>query len=137
MTDTAFPLQEAAFAAIAGDPTVQSLLGNPVRFYDVAPESPTFPFAVFGDWKTSAYAGLPGAFEHDIRIRIFSRYGGRKETRQIMSALHDVLHDAPLSAPGHRLVSMRFVFSDVFLRADRGSWDGIMRFRAVDEVLAE
>jgi len=132
MTDLGWGLQTAAYAHLAADPGVRAVLGDPPRIYDIAPARPDFPFAVFGEWRTSPLAGLPDAFEHDLRIRIYSRYEGRLEVREAMGAIHDALHDADLAPPGRSLVSLRFVFSDVFLRDSGRTWGGIMRFRAVD-----
>ncbi|MBI1391780.1 MAG: DUF3168 domain-containing protein [Alphaproteobacteria bacterium] len=132
MSDLGWILQTAVHARLAADDGVKAILGDPPRIHDIAPEAPEFPFASYGEWRTAGLAGAPGHLEHDIRIRIFSRYAGRRETRDAMAALHDALQDAPLDLSGRRLVSMRFVFSDVFLRADGRTWNGVMRFRAVD-----
>ncbi|MEO1015283.1 MAG: DUF3168 domain-containing protein [Pseudomonadota bacterium] len=130
--DQGWALQKAVHAAIGENDGVKALLGDPPRIYDIAPRRPVFPFATYGEWRASAYGGLPGGLEHDIRIRVFSRYEGRRESREIMAALQDALEGAPLAPEGRALVSMRFVFSDVFLRADGATWGGVIRFRAVD-----
>ena len=132
MTDLGWSLQRAAYQRLRQDAEIRSLLGDPPRVYDIAPDRPVYPFAQLGEWRVAALAGVEDAFEHDIRIRIFSRYEGRRETRAVMAAFHDALHDAALAPPGRRLVSFRFVFSDVFLRPDGETWNGVMRFRAVD-----
>ena len=136
MTDLGWDLQQAAYAALTADPGVKAVLGDPARVYDVAPARPVYPFAVLGEWRTSAYDGFADAFEHDIRLRIYSRYEGRKETRAIMAAIHDALQTSALAPAGRTLISMRFVFSDVFLRADGATWSGVMRFRAVDAAVS-
>ena len=135
MSDLGWSLQKAMYARLAADPGVQAVLGDPPRLYDIAPARPDFPFAVLGEWRTNALRGVEDAFEHDIRIRIYSSYEGRLEVREAMAAIHDALHDAPLVPAGRRLVSLRFVFSDVFLRRGGRAWGGVMRFRAVDEAV--
>ncbi len=132
ISDQGWALQKAVHGAISADAGLAALLGDPPRIYDVAPRRPVFPFATYGQWRATAYAGIAGGLEHDIRIRVFSRYEGRRETRAIMAALHDALQDAELAPDGRTLVSLRFVFSDVFLRGDGATWSGVMRFRAVD-----
>ncbi|MEO0400304.1 MAG: DUF3168 domain-containing protein [Pseudomonadota bacterium] len=125
-------VQKATYAALLADAGVKAVLGDPARIYDDSPRRPTYPFATFGEWRVGALSGVDGTFEHDIRLRIFSRYQGRKETRDAMAAVYDALQDAALTPENRTLVSMRFVFSDVFLRADGRTWNGVMRFRAVD-----
>ncbi|MEM9898510.1 MAG: DUF3168 domain-containing protein [Pseudomonadota bacterium] len=132
MSDHGLALQEAAHARLISDPGIQSILGSTPRIYDIPPRKPVYPFVSYGEWRVGRVQGVPDHFEHNIRLRIFSRYEGRSETRAVMAALHDALQDAPLTMSNRTLVSIRFVFSDVFLRADGRVWNGVMRFRAVD-----
>ncbi|MEM6415006.1 MAG: DUF3168 domain-containing protein [Pseudomonadota bacterium] len=130
--DLGWSLQKAVYGQLSNDTGVAAALGTPARIYDTAPKRPTFPFVTFGEWRVAPLSGAPDTFEHDIKIRVFSRYEGRKETRLAMAAIHGALHDAPLVPVGRSLISFRFLFADIFLRADGRTWNGIMRFRAVD-----
>jgi hypothetical protein len=75
--------------------------------------------------------------EHRLSLHAWSRWGGRMEAKAVMNAVHAALHDATLdlSADGHRLVQIRFVFGDVFPRRDGDIYQGLMRYRAVTEPL--
>lgn len=131
----AWPLQKAIYAHLGNSPSMTALLGNPLRLFDVAPERAAFPFVNFSDWRTTPLAGVENGEVHDIRFHVHSRYQGRRETRDIQTALYDNLQDAVLVPEGASLVSLRFVFADLFLSADGQTWNGVSRFRAATQIL--
>ncbi|MGF1545153.1 MAG: DUF3168 domain-containing protein [Parvularculaceae bacterium] len=133
MTDAAFALHRAVYAALLADDGVTSRLGAPARLYDVEPADRIYPFATFGDWRVAPLAGVEGAFEHLFRLRAYSRYEGRRETRGVLDAFYEALHGAPIAPDGHDLVSLRLSFSDVLPGPDGETWGGVARFRAVTQ----
>ena len=113
---------------------LKTWIGDPPRLFDDVPQDTPFPYVTLGevttlDWSTSTELGS----EHRFVIHTWSRYGGRKEIKSIMSVVYDLLHDADLPISGHVLVNLRFLFSDVFRDADGETYHGVMRFRAVTE----
>lgn len=135
MTDAALDLQKAIYARLSADADIGALIGAPARLYDIAPDNPHHPFAVFSEWREAALSGRDAARVHTFSLRVFTRHEGRAETRKVLGAIYDALQDANLVLPAHRLVSLRFVFSDVFLSNDGRTWNGVTRFRAVTDTL--
>ena len=133
MSDAIFALQKAVYGRLAADAALKSLIGDPARIYDDAPRDAALPYIVIGEARISDWSGVEGGFEHDIRIHIFSRYAGRREIKEIVTALYDALHEAPLIIAGHDLVNLRFVFSDILRRQDSDIYHGVTRFRAVTQ----
>ena len=131
MNDAALALQKAVYDHLVADAGVRAAFGDPPRLYDVGPKRPVFPYAVFDDWRVSPIAGAPESFIHEFRLRVHARHEGRLAARAGLAAFYDALQDASLTPDGHVLVSLRFVFSDVFPRPDGASWGGATRFRAV------
>ncbi|MCI5047629.1 MAG: DUF3168 domain-containing protein [Aquisalinus sp.] len=133
LTQPAYALQEALWLALTSDTALQLLLGNPPRIYDQPPPDAIFPFLTIGETRLRAVDGVEGAVEHDLRFHAWSRYEGRAELKEIISAVHDVVHDAALTVTGQRLVSLRFVFSDIFRKVDSETFHAVMRYRALTE----
>lgn len=132
MTLASFALQKALYAALLADSGVRAELGDPPRIYDAPPESAAHPYAVLGEARATRIAGHPSGVEHDIRIRIVSRYEGRREVKRALEAVVAALHDADPPLEGARLVGLRFLFADIFARGD-GVFEGLARFRAATE----
>ncbi|MEL7027679.1 MAG: DUF3168 domain-containing protein [Pseudomonadota bacterium] len=130
---SAWALQEAVYAALAADPGVKALLGDPARIYDDAPIDAIFPFLAIGQARHDDWPGAPNGAVHALSLHAWSRYAGRKEIKDIMAAVYAVLHDQSLSVYGFHLVNMRFVFADVFRKQDGDTYQGLMRYRAVTE----
>lgn len=126
-----WPLQVALYTALSAHEALAAELGDPPRIYDEPPATAPFPYVAFGEMRASAYAGFEGAFEHDVRLSVFSRHGGRMEVKRLLDAVVEALHGAELPLIGARLVQIRFVFADVFRRREGPVYEGVARFRAV------
>ncbi len=132
--DGSWEIQEAVYAVLTASVPLKTYIGNPARLYDDAPPGADFPYLTLGqatvtDWSTSSDIG----FEHRLTLHAWSRYGGRREVKEIMALVHDLLHDVNLTLTGHRLINFRFVFSDIFRDPDGRTSHGVMRYRAVTE----
>lgn len=133
MTSSAFALQKALHAALTADAAVLALLGGP-RIYDDVPHGAPVPYVSFGltterDWSTGSEEGS----EHVVTLHVWSDAAGRKQTQQIVSALRDVIHDAALSVPGHRLINLRHELSETRRETNGDGYRGLVRLRAVTE----
>ena len=133
MSEAGWALQKAIYAALLADNALKAMIGDPPRVYDFAPSQPVFPHVAFGDARETKIAGADALIEHDIRLIVHSRYEGRREVKDIVTALLSALDDAPLVVPGYALISLRATFSDVIHRREPDAWQGVIRFRAVTE----
>lgn len=129
-------LQKAIYETLRADAALKTLIGDPPRVYDAPPRAAAFPFVVFGAARETRIAGADGLLEHDIRLAVHSRYEGRREARDIVTAILSALDDAPLLLEGAHLVSLRAGFSDIIHRPDADAQQGLIRFRAVTETAA-
>ena len=132
MGDASWPLQKAVFTALEADAGVKALVGDPARIYDHVPAKTTYPYIHIGDgdgvdWSSKTFTGQ----DHTIELHIWSRYRGSKEIKNILSAIHDVLHEAALTVTGHNLIILRFDFRTSFMDSDGLTRHGIIRFGAL------
>lgn len=137
MRDASYNLQRALYAWLRSDGGLKTLLGDPPRIYDAPPLGAVFPYVTIGEARERPLAGIDGGLEHELRFYAFSKYAGRREVKRIISAIYDALQDATFTLEDHHLISLRFVFSDVFARQDGESFSAVTRFRAVTQPLME
>lgn len=135
MTSAAFALQAAMFQKLTTAADVTAALGG-ARIYDDVPVRGEFPYLTFGtasarDWSTGSDTG----HEHFVAVNVWSRGRGRKETEAIVAAVEAALHEAALTLDGHRLINLRHEVSDIRREGDGETFAGVVRFRAVTEVI--
>jgi hypothetical protein len=130
-----FALQAAIVAQLKADATLKTLIGDPPRVFDGPSREKVFPFVSYDEARETPLGPAPGHVEHDIRISIHSRYEGRREAKEIQTAIVSALSDAALTVTGRRLVSLRAVYADVFHRQDQDAHQGVLRLRAVTEAV--
>ncbi len=129
-------LQTALLAMLNASPEVTAAFGSPLRLYDDIPEQPVFPFATFDRANArSVEADLSGALEHQITLKIWSKYGGRREALSGLNALRTAIDAALLSLTDHHLVDVRVTFADVFRIRSSRVFEAILNLRAVTEPL--
>ena len=134
MAQSTTALQTAIFTVLSADAQLKTILGDPPRILDFVPQQTVFPYITIGDiqthdWSTATETGE----DHRIVIHSFSRYNGRKESREIEKRLCELLHDAALPLAGHTLIRMHFLVSDILPEADGRTYHGLTRFRAITE----
>ncbi|MEM9169944.1 MAG: DUF3168 domain-containing protein [Pseudomonadota bacterium] len=129
--DVAFSLQKAVYDALLADAAFAALIGDPPRLYDAPPRDVAYPYVILGEARVKDWPGVDGGLEHELRLQTYSRHEGRREVKAVLNAAYDVLHDAALTLDGAALVACRFVFSDIFPRAETGVYQGVARYRAV------
>lgn len=133
MSDAGWALQKAIYEALRADAGLKALVGDPPRVFDAPPKSGPFPFIAFGDAREAKISGADALVEHDLRINVHSRYEGRREAKEIVTAILSALDDAPLIVDGAALISLRATFSDIVHRQESDAYLGIVRLRAVTE----
>jgi len=133
MSDAGLELQKAVFNALINDAALKTLIGDPPRVHDAPPLKGPFPFVTFSDWRETRVAGADDLVEHDFRLAVHSRYEGRREVRDIVTALLSALDDQALPLAGFTLIAIRARFADIIHRPDVDAFQGVIRFRAVTE----
>lgn len=133
--DSQWALQQAVYSALTGDSALQGLLGNPARVFDHVPQGSVFPYLVIGEvsatpFDTKTEAGL----DQRLTIHTWSRYRGRKETKDIMAAVLAVLDGQSLAVSGHTLVLLRFEFATTIVDDDGLTRHGVQRFGALTQL---
>ena len=130
---SAWALQDAVHQRLTEDVGLVSLLGGP-RIYDHVPRNTPYPIVTYGqsvarEWTT----GTEDGEEHILTLHVWSEGGSRRQAHDIMAAVKRALGEAALPLTGHRLVDIRHEFSEARPEADRETYHGIVRYRAVTE----
>ena len=139
MSDPGFELQKAMRAAIISDATLKALMGDPVALYDLVPENAAMPYIAHDEPGTAEWDVTPTetddgyGHEHTIMMHVWSSYEGRKEVGAILYRLEQIFRDWSVSLTGHRLVNIRYQFSDRLRDPDGQAYHGVIQFRAVTE----
>ncbi|MFT3726318.1 MAG: DUF3168 domain-containing protein [Terricaulis sp.] len=127
-------LASAIRTAAMADVGVKALLGDSARVYDDPPPDPVFPYVTLGRVETKpADANGAEALEHALTLHVWSRYGGRAEALEVVSALRAALHDASFAVEGRHLIFLFASFADVFRSGDGRTTHGVLRLRALTE----
>ena len=132
--DAGLAVQRAIFDRLAADAELSGLVSG---LFDHVPEESSFPYVVLGegtavDWSAKDIDGQ----RHTLVLHVWSRARGRSEAKSIMGRLYDLLHRADLILVGHKLVILRFDFSETLREVDGLTYHGVMRFRALTQALA-
>ena len=134
MSDALFAVQEAIYNALSSNTGVQSLLGSPPQLYDHVPPGAIFPYAVFGPVIANPYdTKTETGFEQIVTLNIWSRYRGSKEAKDILQAVYDTLHRAPLSVSGQVFLSCEFHSADVTLLDDGLTTQAAARYTVITQ----
>lgn len=130
MTLYSWPLQRAIFDTLDG--SILGLGGATVAVYDDVPENTAYPYVVIGE-ETAANNGTKDVdgIEHTLTLHVWSQYRGRREIKEIMSSVYQLLHDAAITVSGASLVNIRQEFNNTLMENDGITRHGVMRFRAV------
>ncbi len=130
MTLHSWPLQQAIFTALNGN--VSGIDSANVSVSDDVPENTTYPQVVIGE-ETAANNGTKDVdgIEHTLTLHVWSQYRGRREIKEIMQSVYQLLHDAAITVSGASLVNIRQEFNNTLMENDGITRHGVMRFRAV------
>ena len=130
-------VQDAIYDALTGN---SSLMARIKGVYDSVPQatdpgsSAAFPFVTIGEdtvneWDTDTELGA----DLTITIHVWSRYRGRKETKDIQGAICGILHRANLTISGYNLVGIDWLNSQSFMDSDGLTRHGVQTFRVTIE----
>ena len=126
-------LQEAIFSTLAGDATLQTLLGG-ANVFDGAPRKQAAPYVHLGeltarDWSTATEAGT----EINFAVVAWSRTEGRSEGLAIADRVVALLHDQALTLDGYRLANLRHLSTETARVEKPEGRRTVARFRAALE----
>ena len=127
----AWAVQVGLYQALEASAALRAISATGVGLYDQVPDEPVFPFLTIGEARCEDYPGVPGAREHEVRVRAYSRHGGRRELKEITEAVRTAVEG--LTLPDFRVAQARFVFADVFRQPDQDTFAATLRFRIVTE----
>ncbi len=141
-------VQIAIYTALAASAELTALLadrvnaaGFPAIYDDVTQAGDSgsnapFPYIVIGsdsiqDWSTDTASG--GDIMADIHV--WSRYDGKRETKQIQAAIYNALHRQTLTVPDHEFIGCDFDNEQqVVMDPDGQTYHGVSTFRIlIDE----
>jgi len=103
-----------------------------VSVFDEVPDGTAYPYIVIGE-ETTANNGTKDvdAVDYTLTIHVWSQYRGRREIKEIMQSVYDLLHDSAITVAGASLANIRQEFSNTLMENDGITRHAIMRFRAV------
>ena len=131
MTDHSFELQKTIFSKLNTDTTIKNTLS--ATLHDHVPQGTAFPYIVIGEeTMTDDESTKDIDFNNfTLTIHVFSRNRGRKEAKNIMARIYELLHTQSLSVTGATHVNTRFEFSDIIREEDGLTYHGVQRFRTI------
>jgi len=113
-----------------------------VPIYDQVPQpndsgdSADFPYVTIGeDNHVTIDTDTELMNQVSIVIHTWSRYRGRKETKDLQGQIYDSLHRSNLSASGYNFVNIAQVDNTSFLDADGFTRHGVQTFNLIIEEL--
>jgi hypothetical protein len=123
-------LQKAIYDTLSA--SAVGIGGASVSVFDEVPDGTAYPYIVIGE-ETTANNGTKDvdAVDYTLTIHVWSQYRGRREIKEIMQSVYDLLHDSAISVAGASLANIRQEFSNTLMENDGITRHGVMRFRAV------
>lgn len=133
--DSVWDVQTAIFSRLSSSSALTSFLtdgADGVR--DHVLPSTAFPYVVIGETRSKPFdMAVWSGYEVFFTIHIYSRSAGMNETRQIMEAVYNSLHNAEFNVPNQHLVLCQLQQSETRLEADGKTRHGIQQFRIITE----
>ncbi|WP_421792258.1 DUF3168 domain-containing protein [Hyphobacterium sp.] len=125
--------QDALLARLAEHPEVQTVLGDPPRIHDGAPEGTAYPYLTVGrgvsELRDAADTDL---IEHRLTLHLWTRDIARRDTKEALGTIRAAIHESSFAlAAGFSLISCRVVYSDVFRTSDNRLAHGVLRVQAL------
>lgn len=98
--------------------------------YDQAPEDATFPYITVGESTHNEFDTVDTLGDvATITVHVWSRYRGKKETKEIQALIYNVLHRANVTYSGFRRISIDWENSQTFIDQDGLTRHGVQTFR--------
>ncbi|WP_409433484.1 DUF3168 domain-containing protein [Litorimonas sp. RW-G-Af-16] len=129
VSSNATKLAKLVHAVLSADQTLQTLLGDPPRLYDAAPEDPVYPYLTYGPLRSSDDSGDGVSLSnHQMSLHIWSRYAGRAEVFTLLSHVENALLSARgQSSENARISRATVIYADVMRATDGRTLHGLLR----------
>ena len=125
----AIEISKAVHALLSADIGVQDALGASPRLYDNPPEDPVFPYLTYGPMRSEDISGDGALINmHTMTLHIWSRYGGRAQVMEVLSAVTRALETASLVLTDASLVRRQVAYTDIFRAPDGQTLHGLIRY---------
>lgn len=121
---------------LSGDPTLQALIGNPVRIFDMVPPQPAYPFVTLGDRQdVPDLAECIDGSEVFLTFHIWSRAKTKKsdEASGIAATFDDLLHETELTLDANRCLLIERSAERQLRDPDGLTIHGVITYRALVE----
>lgn len=128
--DASWPLQRAIFEKLRSDDRIAAMIATDSGDRRAPPFGETRACGPIRFRRASARAWHSATFdgqEHDIELEIV----GRPDAAELCNAVVAALHDADLTLPGHALIELEFVCSELREGAGPEEANGRAVFRAL------
>ena len=126
--NTGRALATAIHETLSGHNAIKSVMGDPARLYDDAPDDPIFPYLTYGAIRMEDESADDAPLTaHIMTLHIWSRYGGRAEVFDLLHVVSSALRAANLNPAGLNICSINILYSDVFRTSDRRTLHGVLR----------
>ncbi len=124
-------IQQAIYEELT---TYVPLVNSVTGIYDHVPQKTDYPYVNIGEdtgvqWDTGTSHGV----ESTLTIHVWSRKRGRKQCKEIMQIIYNILHEGTLDIVGMKSVLCYWDFSETMLDPDGLTRHGVMRFRILAE----
>lgn len=127
-----YALQRGLLAKLAADASLQALLGNPPRIYDVPPTNPTFPLLIIGNMQPEEW-GARDIAGYQVRVVLHafaSSNRGSGDIKQINDVIRAILDDQAVPLTDGTVISCRYDSTEEEVLGDDGLlWKGGIAFR--------
>lgn len=133
--DSSWDVQSGVFTLLTQTSALTALLADGAgSILDHVPAGTAFPYVVLGEthclpMDSQCFSGN----EVTLTLHIYSRGAGMQETRGIMAAVYDALHNADFVVPNQVLVLCQSIESATGLEDDGLTRHGLQRFRIITE----
>lgn len=120
-----FSVQQALYAALVGANICDG------RVYDHVPQESQFPYVRIGEMTAvTSDVQCHNGSEEFVDLHVWARdKRGQKETKDIMSAMHDVLHVQDIPVAGKQSALFEVVSQRTLLDPDGVTYHGILTVR--------
>jgi hypothetical protein len=103
-----------------------------IPVYDHVPQGSEYPYIVIGEdtaieWDTDDSVGS----ESTLTLHVWTRNRGRKECKEIMDSIYDVLHRCELAVTGYNVVNCAWELAETFVDPDGKTRHGVTRYRII------
>ena len=130
-TALGFELQQKMYGLLSSD-SLDNALGGSGRVFDHIPDNQAFPYVVFGEEDIQNMdSDTHNGFQGTATVRVYTQNTarlGRKQCKEIMSAVWQLLHNAELNMTERNTLNFACVDQQIIKDEDGRTHQGVMIF---------